>query len=470
MTSAVVVGSGPNGMAAALTLADAGVDVRVVEAADRLGGGMRSSELTAPGLIHDECSAMHPFALASVVDRRFDLAGAGLTWRWAPVELAHPQPDGSGAAVWRSVEDTATALGEGGRSWARLFGPLAERFPVIAEEFLQPMLHVPRHPLQLARFGVPSLMPATVLARALDGDAARALFMGVAAHAFHPLDRPLSAPIGLALTTAAHAFGWPVAEGGSGAITAAMQRRCDERGVRFETGRTVASLSELDADVVMLDTTPGAVVRMAGDALPARVRRSFLAFRHGPGAFKVDYAVEGEVPWRHEDSRRSGTVHLGGDAREVAALEDAVWRGRMPERPFVLVGQQHLADPTRSAGGLNPLYAYAHVPAGYQGDATEAITARIEEFAPGFRERIRAVHVRTTTELSRYNANFVAGDITTGANTARQLVFRPRLTTHPYDTGISGVYLCSAATPPGAGAHGVCGHLAARRALGVLAR
>jgi phytoene dehydrogenase-like protein len=468
VTTAVVVGSGPNGLAAALTLAAAGVSVRVIEAEDTLGGGTRSGELTLPGLIHDECSGFHPLALGSEFARRFDLAGAGLTWRWAPAEFAHPLDGGGGAVLDRSVAETTAGLADPG--WSAVFGPLTDRFTTISEEFLQPVLHRPRHPLHLGRFGLYAGLPATVLARRFRTSEGRALFAGTAAHAFRPLAGLASSAIGVALTTAAHAYGWPVAEGGSGAIRDAVLKRAAEHGVRVETGRRVDSLDELgDADLVMLDTSPRAAAAICGDRMPARIRRAYRRFRHGPGAFKVDFAVEGGVPWSYEPARTAGTVHLGGSLAEVAALEKTVVAGRMPERPFVLIGQQYVADPTRSAGDLHPLYAYAHVPAGFQGDATEAITARIEQFAPGFRDRIRASAVRTTTDLARENANYVGGDIVTGANDPLQLVFRPRAALDPYATGVPGVFLCSAATPPGAGAHGMCGFNAARRALARLA-
>jgi phytoene dehydrogenase-like protein len=272
--------------------------------------------------------------------------------------------------------------------------------------------------------------------------------------------------IGVALTAAAHRFGWPVAEGGSAAISHAMIDLSKARGVTFETGITVSSLDELGTpDIVMLDTAPAAAARIAGNRMPRRIRRAMTKFRHGPGTFKVDYAIEGEVPWQHEPSRSAGTVHLGGTAAEISQAERAVSRGQMPPRPYVLVGQQYVADPTRSAGNINPLYAYAHVPAGYDGDATEAITRQIERFAPGFRDRILASHVSSTSDLQAHNVNYVGGDIVTGSNDPLQLVFRPRATLHPYSTGARGVYLCSAATPPGAGAHGMCGYNAANYAL-----
>ncbi|MEE2034667.1 phytoene desaturase family protein [Rhodococcus chondri] len=466
MTDAVVVGSGPNGLAAAVVLSSAGVRVRVLEAAETIGGGTRSSELTLPGLVHDECSGFHPLAVDTPFSRRYDLAAHGLTWSWPEVQYAHPLDGGRGGAAYRSVEETAAALGTDGAAWRRIFGSLTERFGGITEDFLRPMLHVPAHPVLLARFGAYAAMPAAVLGRRWSTPEARALFAGVAAHALRPFGSPMSSAIGIALGTAAHAYGWPVAQGGSGAIAAAMASLVEKNGGSIETGIRVESLDELGKpDLVLLDTSPSAAVRIVGDRMPRRTARAYRRYRHGPGAFKVEYAIEGIVPWRHEPSRRAGTVHVCGSLAETAAAEREVGRGIMPDRPFVLVGQQFVADPSRSAGSLNPLYAYAHVPSGYTGDATEAITAQIERFAPGFRDTIRAVHVRTTTEMAVHNPNYVGGDIVTGANSALQLVFRPRPSLDPYATGVPGVYLCSAATPPGAGAHGMCGFHAARSAL-----
>ena len=467
MTTAVVVGSGPNGLAAALVLADAGLEVRVVEAADTLGGGTRSAELTLPGLVHDVCAAIHPLAVATRFSRAFDLAEHGLAWAEPEVQYSHPLDGGRGAAAYRSVDATAQGLGgRDGRTWGRVFGSLTDRFDTIADEFLQPVLHVPRHPLHLARFGLYAGQPASLLARRWHDDEARALLAGLAAHAFQPLGSLASSAIGVALGTAAHRYGWGAAVGGSAAICSAMVAAATQRGVQFETGRTVRSLGELGpVDVVMLDTAPGAAADIVGDRLPRRVARAYRAYRHGPGAFKVDFAVEGGVPWTHEPSRRAGTVHVGGTFEEVASAEADVVRGRMPERPFVLAAQQYVADPTRSVGDVHPFYTYAHVPAGYTGDATEAVIAQVERFAPGFRERIRGTAVCSTTEMARKNANYVGGDIVSGANDPFQLVFRPRVTLHPYATGVDGVFLCSAATPPGAGAHGMSGYWAAQAAL-----
>ena len=464
---AVIVGSGPNGLAAAVTLAAAGLRVTVHEAADRIGGGTRSSELTLPGLIHDECSAAHPFALDTGFTRAFDLSGYGLEWCLPEIQYAHPLDGGRGVAAIRSVEETAAGLGSGdGRRWRRLFGPLTDAFDDFAVDFALPVLHMPRHPIALARFGAAVPWPTATLARWLGPDGG-ALFAGVAAHAFRPLGSPVSAAPGVVLGAAAHRFGWPVARGGSSAITSAMASLLTEHyGGQIVTGSRVGSLSELaDAPIVMLDTSVPGAAAICGERLPARVRRAYARFKNGPAAFKVDFAIADGVPWAHEPSRRAGTVHVGGTLAEIASAERDCAQGRMPERPFVLVCQQYLADPTRSSGDRHPLYAYAHVPAGYPGDATGAIEAQIERFAPGFRERILARHVRTVAELEADNANYIGGDIATGSCDPRQLFFRPRVSPDPYFTGIPGVYLCSAATPPGPGAHGLCGYGAAQSAL-----
>ncbi|PVG81967.1 FAD-dependent oxidoreductase [Nocardioides gansuensis] len=469
MTTAVVVGSGPNGLAAAVTLARAGVRVTVLEAADVAGGGTRSSELTLPGVVHDECSGFHPLAVDTAFSRDVDLAAYGLRWRWPEVQYSHPLDGRRGAASLRSVEDTAAGLGADGRRWSAVFGPLTRRFDQITADFLRPMIHVPAHPLALARFGVLSSLPASLLAAGWRTPEGKALFAGVAAHAMRPLSSPMSSAIGVALGTAAHAYGWPVAEGGSAAISRAMVAALEGAGGKVVTGSRVRSLAELDdPDIVMLDTTPAAAVSLVGDRMPDRVRRPLSRYRHGPGVFKVDFAIDGDVPWLHEDSRRAGTVHVGGTLAQIAEAEHAVSRGTMPERPFVLVGQQYLADPSRSQDGRHPLYAYAHVPAGYTGDATASIESQIERFAPGFKERILARHVRSVAQMEEHNPNYVGGDVVTGANSPRQLVFRPRAALNPYALGVPGVYLCSAATPPGAGAHGMCGYNAAKAALALL--
>lgn len=471
MSSAIVVGAGPNGLSAAATLAVRGVEVTVIEAAATIGGGARSSELTLPGLVHDECSAFHPMASESRALTSLGLERHGLEWALPEIDLAHPFDDGSAAAMLRSIEETAAGLGAAGPAWKRLFGPTARGFDALSEDIMRPVLHLPRHPLRLARFGLSTLVPATALARALPTPQARALFGGTAAHLFSPLSRPLSSAVGVVLVASGHRYGWPVARGGSQAIVDALAAVIRENGGRIETGRPVRSLTELPtADALLLDLAPGAVADLAGDRLPARVARAYRRWRHGAAAFKLDLAVEGGVPWADPVSGRAGTVHAAGSFEEIVAAEREVDRGRMPERPFVLVGQQYLADPSRSQGDVHPVWTYAHVPSGYDGDATEAILAQVERFAPGLRERVVARHARSAAGLAAYNPNYVGGDIVTGANTPLQTLFRPRLALDPYSTGIPGTFICSAATPPGAGAHGMCGYNAAQSALRHLQR
>ncbi|MGK8512996.1 phytoene desaturase family protein [Nocardia asiatica] len=466
MNTAIVVGSGPNGLAAAITLARAGLEVTVLEAADEIGGGTRTSEAIVPGLLHDHCSAIHPMAVGSPFLRGLELERYGLSWAWPEVDCAHPLDDGTAGVLLRSVAATAAGLGGDGRAWRLLFERTTAGYDRMSADLMRPLLRLPRHPFRLARFGIPALAPATLVARLLRTEQARALFGGVAAHAFHPLHRPLSASIGLGILTAGHAYGWAVAAGGSQRITDAMAAFLGDLGGKMETGVRVRSVSDLPpADLTMWDLAPTAIAEILGDRLPPRVARAYRSFRYGPGAFKVDFAVHDGVPWTAEPARRAGTVHLGGTFAEIAATERDIHRGRMPERPFVLVGQQYLADPRRSAGDIHPIWAYAHVPHDYRGDATAAVTAQIERFAPGFRDRVVGAGVRSATGFADYNPNYVGGNIMTGAKDIPQLVFGPRKTLQPYDVGVPGHYICSAATPPGPGAHGMCGANAARRAL-----
>jgi phytoene dehydrogenase-like protein len=468
VTSAIVVGSGPNGLACAAALARAGVEVTVLEADATIGGGARTEELTVPGVLHDVCSAVHPMAAGSPFLRSLELERHGLEWCWPEVDCAHPLDDGSAGVMLRSLEDTARALGEDGAAWKRVFAP-SQSFASLTDDLFRPVLHVPRHPLRLMRFGVPAALPATALARAWKTPQARALFGGVAAHALSPLGRPMSSAVGMALGCACHAFGWPVARGGSKSITDALAAVVREGGGRIETGVRVASLADLPAaDAVVFDLAPRGVADIAGERLPQRVQRAYRRYRHGPGAFKVDFAVEDGVPWTNEACRRAGTVHVAGSFEEVAAAERDINRGRMPERPFVLLAQQYLADPSRSAGDVHPVWSYAHVPSGWPGDATEAAIAQIERFAPGFRERIVATATRSTAEIAASNPNYIGGDIITGANTPVQTTIRPRLALDPYSTGAPGLYICSAATPPGAGVHGMNGYNAAQSVLRTL--
>ncbi|MEU2005539.1 NAD(P)/FAD-dependent oxidoreductase [Rhodococcus sp. NPDC019627] len=466
MTTAVVVGSGPNGLAAAIHLARQGVSVRVLEAKDTIGGGTRSSELTLPGLIHDDCSAFHPTGVASPFLQSLGLGDYGLRWLWPEIDLVHPLDSGSAGVLWRDIDRTAANMGEDGKAWQRMFGRLSTSFDELTGDVFRPIAHWPAHPVQLTKFGVNALAPAALTARRWKRPETRALFGGVAAHAFSSLHTPMSSSVGLMLTAAGHAYGWPVAEGGSRSITDAMASLLGKLGGTIETGVYVDSLDSLGSpDLVMLNVAPRAVLRIAGDRLPGRVARAYRRYKYGPAAFKVDFAVDGHVPWTNEHCRAAGTLHLGGTFEEVAEAEGQITRGVMPARPTVLVGQQYLADPSRSAGDINPIWAYAHVPHGYSGDATQAIIDQIERFAPGFRDRIVGQHVRSVAQIEQYNANYIGGDIGVGANTALQIAMRPRIGLDPYSTGIPGVYLCSSATAPGGGVHGMCGFNAAQSAL-----
>lgn len=466
MSEAIVVGSGPNGLACAVALARDGVEVTVLEAEETIGGGTRTSELTVPGLLHDHCSAVHPMAVGSPFLNSLGLERHGLEWRWPEVDLAHPLDDGSAGVMLRSIDETVAGLGSDGDAWRRVFEAPSRSFEALNEDLMRPILHIPRHPIRLVRFGLAAAMPVALLVRIWKTPQARALFGGVAAHSFSPFTWPMSSAVGMALVCAGHRFGWAVARGGSRSITDALAAVLLEHGGKIETGVRVRSLSELaEAQTVVFDLAPGALADIAGDRLPGPVRRAYRRYRHGPGAFKVDLAVQDGVPWTNEACRRAGTVHLGGSFEELGAAERQINRGRMPERPFVLVSQQYLADPERSAGNVHPVWAYAHVPNGYDGDAEGAVIDQLERFAPGVRERIVASTTRTTQQIAAANANYVGGDIVTGANTPIQMVIRPRLALDPYSTGIPGVFICSAATPPGAGVHGVGGYNAAQSAL-----
>jgi phytoene dehydrogenase-like protein len=468
---AVVVGGGPNGLAAAVTIAQAGRSVTVIEAAPTIGGGSRSAELTVPGLVHDVCSAVHPFAVGSPYLTSLPLADHGLEWRWPEVDLAHPLDGGRAGVMLRSLDETAAGLGPDAAGWQRAFGPLAANFPTLAEEFFQPLLHVPRHPVLLSRFGLRAVLPATLFARRFSTPEARALFAGVSAHVFTPLSRPTTAGIGAMFVAACHHAGWPVPAGGSQSIANALAGLLSSLGGTVQTGTPVKALADLPPSrTVLFDTTPGGVLSIAGDQMPARIRRAFRRWEHGPAAFKLDLAVDGGIPWQAEAARRAGTVHVGGTLEEITASENQAYRGTMPQRPFVLVGQQYLCDPQRSVGDIHPVWVYAHVPNAYPHDATQAILDQIERFAPGARDRVIGMHVMSPADFEDYNPNFVGGDIAGGANNARQLVFRPRMGTDPYAIGVPGMYLCSASTPPGAGVHGMSGHHAALRALRYLDR
>jgi phytoene dehydrogenase-like protein len=467
---AVVVGAGPNGLVAAITLARAGRSVLVLEGEDTCGGGARSAELTLPGFVHDVCSAIHPLGVGSPIMQSLPLAAHGLRWAQPDVALAHPLDGGRAGIVERDVDITAGRLGVDGPAWRRHIGSHAERWSDLAPMLTRPLPQVPRHPFALARFGLPALAPANWLGRRwFDGDEARALFAGSAAHAFLPLSHPMTASFGLVLLASAHAVGWPVAVGGSQRIADALVAELHAHGGHVETGRRVASLAELPASrAVLFDLSPRQVAAIAGDRLPVRYRRRLERFRHGPAAFKVDYALDGPVPWTNEHCRRAGTVHVGGSADEVARGEADVAAGRHADRPFVLVAQQSLVDPSRAPAGKHTLWAYCHVPNGSTVDMTDAVDAQIERFAPGFRDLVLARHVAGPAWFEAHNAAFIGGDIAGGANDGLQLLFRPVIG-RPYRTPDPSLFLCSASTPPGGGVHGMCGYHAAQTALrGVL--
>jgi phytoene dehydrogenase-like protein len=471
MTNAVVVGAGPNGLAAAIHLARNGVDVHVLEASDTVGGGARSGELTVPGVIHDHCAAFHPWAVGSPFWREIDLQRYGLILRWPEIECAHPLDDGTAGVLYESIDQTVAHMGPDGTRWRRAVGDLAAGFDDLAQDLLRPVINIPRHPIRLARFGPRAVLPATVLARWFRTEQSRALFGGAAAHIYTRLNRPLTASMGLMFLASGHRYGWPVAEGGTGSITDALAAALNAHGGTVATGVTVASRKDIpDAEIVMLDLSPAAVLSIYGDVMPGRIKRSYGRYREGSSAFKVDFAIEGDIPWTNPACARAGTVHLGGTFAEIADSERQRAQGKMAQRPFVLVGQQYLPDPSRSAGNVNPIWAYAHVPFGYTGDATAVVVDQIARFAPGFRDRIIATVSKTTAELEAYNPNYIGGDIVGGANDRLQVLFRPRVAVNPYAIGVPGVYLCSQFTPPGAGIHGLCGYHAAVSALRWLRR
>ena len=467
VVDAVVVGSGPNGLTAAAVLAEAGVSVAVIEAEEKIGGGTRSDELTLPGFVHDRCSGIHPFGVASPAFRRLPLEEHGLEWVHPELALAHPLDDGSAGMLDRSIDATAEYLGRDGRAWRRVIGPISRAFDEVYEDISQPLLRLPRHPIALARFGVRAAWPATTLARrAFRTEQARGAFAGVASHSFLPLERAGSGAAGVLFAATVHAVGWPAARGGSQKIADALASYVRSRGGEIVTGATVRSLADLPpARAVLFDTSPRAMVEIAGERLPSGYTRRIGRFRHGPGSFKIDYALDGPVPWKAEGCRRAGTVHIGGTLEEVAVSERAMARGEHPERPYVLTAQQSLFDATRAPDGRHTLWAYCHVPNGSTVDMTDAIERQIERFAPGFRDLVLARHVMFPADLEAHNANYVGGDIAGGSTTGLQLAFRPVVSRDPYATPADGLYLCSASTPPGGGVHGMCGYWAAQSAL-----
>ncbi len=465
---AVIVGSGPNGMAAAILLAQEGFSVIVLEAKETIGGGARTEELTLPGFRHDICSAIHPMGMVSPFIRTLPLADYGLEWAYSPAAIAHPLDDGSAATLELSLDATAGRLGADEKSYRALMAPFAAKAGQLFDEILRPILALPlpKDPMLLARFGAYGMRSAMGLAGRFRTPQARALFGGSAAHSFLPLQKTGSASFGLALMLAGHATGWPAAKGGSSSIIEAMAAYLRSLGGVIETSRRVRSLRDLPlATVALFDVTPIQLAYIAADELPRPYLRKLGRFRYGPGVFKVDFALDGPIPWKAEECARSATVHVGGTIEEIAAHERSVFHGRMTDKPFVLVAQQSMFDPTRAPEGKHTGWAYCHVPHGSTEDATEAIERQMERFAPGFRDRILARHTFNTAQYEEHNANYVGGDIGGGANTMSQFLTRPFAKLDPYSTPNPRIYICSSSTPPGGGVHGMCGYWAARSAL-----
>jgi phytoene dehydrogenase-like protein len=464
---AVIIGSGPNGLAAAITLARAGRSTLVVEAEEVPGGGARSLELTQPGFVHDLCSAIHPLGVISPFFRSLPLSDHGLVWIHPPAALAHPLEDGQVALLEQSVDVTAQRLGVDAAAYRRLMAPLVAGADALFDETLGPPFRFPRHPLLLARFAWRGLRSAWGLARAwFTGELARGFFAGMAGHSVLPLDYPTSAAIGLMLPLAGHAAGWPLPRGGSQQITNVLASYLRSLGGEIVTGFRVAALEQLPAArAVFFDTGPHQLSRIAADHLPHGFRRKLERFRYGPAVFKLDWALAGPIPWKTADCARAATVHLGGTLEEIAASEKACWQGKHSDRPFVLLAQQSLFDSTRAPAGKHTGWAYCHVPHGSTADMTATIEAQVERFAPGFRDLILARSTLTPADMERKNANYIGGDITGGCMTVGQLFTRPTARLVPYATPNPAIWICSASTPPGAGVHGMCGRNAAEAAL-----
>jgi phytoene dehydrogenase-like protein len=469
----VVVGAGPNGLTAAAVLGRAGASVLVLEGADSIGGGTRTLELTLPGFFHDHCSATHPLGAASPVFDELSLQqDHGLEWLHGEVETAHPLDDGSAAVLYRSLDATAEAMGVDAKAWKKLIGWAVRHWDVIGRAALTPLVRPPvRHPLLFARLGALSTMPATLLAkRAFEGEHARAAFAGFAAHTTVPLQKPMTAGAGIVFNAAAHTVGMPVAKGGSRAITDALAAAVTGNGGEIVTSHPVRSMGDVPpADTVLFDLTPRQILEVAGDRMPGRIRRAFRRYRHGNAVFKIDYALSEPVPWKADACRSAGNVHVGGTLHEIAAAEAEVWAGRIPERPYMLVGQQSVLDPTRAPEGKHTLWVYTHVPHGSAVDMTDRIEAQLERFAPGFRDVVLARHVIFPADFERDNPNLVGGDFAGGSAAGRQMLLRPRIALDPYTVG-EGLYICSQSAPPGPGVHGMCGYWAARRALSDMPR
>ncbi len=463
---AIVIGSGPNGLAAAITLAEAGRSVLVIEAHETVGGGARTAELTLPGFRHDICSAVHPFGAASPVFRAMPLERYGLEWVEPPVELAHPFDDGSAAILHRSVDVTASSLGVDADAWRKLIQPLLDDVEPLFDGLLGP-LRLPRHPIAMARFGLAGLRSVTGLSRtSFSGKHAPALLGGIAAHSMVPLEQPPTAAFALMLGLAGHYVGWPYARGGSQAISNALAAHLSAVGGEIATGWMVRSLRELPkARAILFDTSARGMVGIAGDALPNGYRRQIGRFRRGPGVFKIDYALSAPVPWINEECHKAGTLHLGGTLEEMAAAERAATQGKHPRQPVLITAQHSRFDPTRAPDGRHTLWVYCHVPAGSTVDMTDPVEAQIERFAPGFRDIILARHTHNSLDFEAHNPNYIGGDINGGLQDLRQIYTRPAPRLDPYSTPNPRLFLCSSSTPPGGGVHGIAGWFAAQSAL-----
>jgi len=462
----IVVGAGPNGLAAAITLARAGRSVLVMEANATVGGGARSATLTLPGFVHDICSAIHPLGVGSPFFQSLPLHEHGLEWIHPAAPLAHPFDDGTAATLERSVAATGATLGCDAEAYWRLMAPIARNWEKIASTTHAP-LRLPHHPVALALFGLRAIWPARGLAEVwFRGQRARGIFGGVAVHSILPLERPPSAAAGLVLAALGHVFGWPLPRGGSQKIADALASYLRALGGEIVTGERVETLAQIPpARAILFDVTPRQLLRIVGDRLPARYQRALRRYRYGPGVFKVDWALDGPIPWRAAECFRAATVHVGGTLPEIAESERAAWQGRHAERPFVLLAQQSLFDHSRAPEGQHTVWAYCHVPHGSTVDMTEQIEAQIERFAPGFRDRILARSVLGPAAMEAYNANYIGGDINGGVQDFCQLYTRPTISLNPYKTAARGIYICSSSTPPGGGVHGLCGYFAAQAAL-----
>ncbi len=465
---AVIVGSGPNGLAAAIELARAGKSVVIYEAKDTIGGGARTLELTLPGYWHDVCSAIHPLGVGSPFFKTLPLEQFGLEWIHPEILMAHPFDDGTASQLMRSIEATISTLDPGdGPAYKALMEPFVDRWDDLASDTLGPLRIPPRHPFLMARFGLKALRPASDLAESLfRGPRARALFAGMAGHACIPLEHVATASFGMMLGILGHAVGWPIPKGGSQSIMNAMAAYFQSLGGQIVTSNPISNLNELaSARTILLDITPRQLLQIAGEQLSPRYRTQLERYRYGPGVFKMDWALAGPIPWTASACRRAGTIHLGATIEEIALSERLAWEGKDSQNPFVLVAQQSLFDSTRAPEGRHTGWAYCHVPHGSKVDMSELIIKQIERFAPGFRDLILETRTMTAVELNRYNPNYIGGDINGGVQDIWQLFTRPVLSLIPYKTSIKGVYMCSSSTPPGGGVHGMCGYHAAQVAL-----